>query len=186
VLRALGWAVRGRRDVGADDVVLGYAERSTVMLWAVSSLGLLEIGVVHVLTARWPLARWVLLAVGVVGLVGFLAWGLSLRQHPHVLRDRTLLLRSGRTRAVALPLDTVRTVRRHVVGGHGRVVGVDEGVLVVAFMGDTNVELRLDPPADVEVRRRTVRLSTVRFYADDPRAAVRALTSSADGAPAAR
>ncbi len=74
MLRALWWAVRGRRDVGPDDVVLGYEERSTVMLWAVSLLGLLEVGVVHVLTARWPLARWALLAVGVVGLVGFLAW----------------------------------------------------------------------------------------------------------------
>src|SRR3712207_635843 len=124
------------------------------MLWAVLLLGPLEIGVVHVLTARWPLVRWALLAVGVVGLVGFLAWGLSLRQHPHVVRGRTLLLRSGRSRAVALPLETVRTVRRHVVGGHPRIVGVEADGLAVSFLGDTNVELRLDPPADVEVRGR--------------------------------
>jgi hypothetical protein len=186
VITSLWWAVRGRTAVEPGDVVLHYDDRSTVLLWTVGLLGLLEIGVVHVLTANWPVVRWTLLAVGVVGLLGFLAWGLSLRQRPHVVRAGTLVLRSGGAHTVAVPLATLSAVRRHVVGGHRRVVEAGDGRLVVSFLGDTDVEVRLDPPAEVQVRGRPVTVGQVLFHADDPRAAVRAVSTAAQGVTGSR
>ena len=185
-MRSLWWAVRGWTAVEPGDVELPYDDRSNVMLWTVTLLGLLEIVVVHVLTARWPVIRWALLVVGVLGILGFLAWGLSLRQMPHVVRGGSLVLRSGRTHAVEVPLATLVSARRHVVGEHRRVLEVADDRLAVSFMGDTNLELRLDPPAEVRVKGAPVAVGRVLLHADDPRAALRALRERADEAPASR
>jgi len=181
-MRSLWEALRGGSGVEPGDVVLPYEERSTVMLWTVGLLGALEVAVVHVLTARWPVAQWTLFAVGVLGLVAFLLWGRSLRRMPHVVRGDRLVLRSGRTHAVEVPLATVSTARRHVVGEHRRILEVEDGRLVLSFMGDTNVEVRFSPPAEVQVRGRPVTVERVLFHADDPQAAVRTLRDRATSA----
>lgn len=82
------------------EVPLPYADRFTVMLWAVCCLGGLELGVVHVLTVRWPLLQWSLIALGIYGLLWCAA-------------------------------------------------------LTMAIMGDTNVELRFEPPVQL-VRAQSV------------------------------
>ena len=170
---AFWWAVCGRTATEPGDVVLPYEERSTVVLWTVGLLGLLEVGVVHVLTASWPVVRWGLFVVGVLGLVGFLGWGLSLRQRPHVVRRGALVLRSGSTHEVQVPLPTLASVRRRVVGEHRRILDVDDGRLALSFMGDTNVELRFDPPVPVAGQDDPV--ARVAFWVDDPTAALRLL-----------
>lgn len=185
-MRSLWWAVRGWTAVEPGDVELPYDDRSNVMLWTVTLLGLLEVVVVHVLTARWPVVRWALLVIGVLGILGFLAWGLSLRQMPHVVRGRLLVLRSGRRHAVEVPLATLVSARRHVVSEHRRLLEVADDRLVVSFMGDTNLELRFDPPAEMCVRGAAVAVGRVLFHADDPRAALRALRERAGEAPASR
>jgi hypothetical protein len=181
-MRSLWRAVRGKTAVQPGDVVLAYEDRSTVMLWTVSLLGVLEVVVVHVLTARWPVVQWTLSAVGVLGMVAFLAWGLSLRQMPHVIRQGRLVLRSGRTHAVEVPLATLSAVRRHVVGEHPRILAVEGGRLVLSFTGDTNVELALDPPAEVQVTSGPVAVERVLFYANDPQDTVRTLRERATSA----
>jgi hypothetical protein len=75
LFRSLWWAVRGRRAVREGELPLPYADRFTVMLWAICCLGALELGVVHVLTARWPAARWALFAPGVYALLWVLGFG---------------------------------------------------------------------------------------------------------------
>jgi hypothetical protein len=167
-------------EVRREPADLPYADRFTVLLWAVSLLGLLEVGVVHLLTARWPVVRWPLLVLGVVGLVGFLVFGRGLRRSPHRLDGETLVLRSGPRRSVRLPLDTLVAVRKHVVAGHRRVIGLEGDELVVSVMGDTDVELRFDPPAQTVVRGALARVARAHFYADDPAAAVRLLRQRMD------
>ncbi len=144
VVRALVWAVRRRSAVGPGEVPLPYAGRFRLVLGAVTALGVLETAVVHVLP--WETARWVLLAVSLYALVRVLGSGLSLFQRPHLLREDELVLRSGHLRAVVVPL---------------------------AVMGDTDVELRFDPPVDVAGQGEPV--ARVAFWVDDPRAVVRLL-----------
>ena len=66
-----------RRAVGPADLALPYGDRFTVMVGAVCCLGVLELGVVHVLTARWPVVQWVLSGIGAYALMWFVGFGLS-------------------------------------------------------------------------------------------------------------
>jgi hypothetical protein len=180
VVRALWWAVRRRSAVGPDDVPLHYAGRFGLVLGAVTALGVLETAVVHVLLP-WETARWVLLAVSLYALVWVLGCGLSLFQHPHLLRDDELVLRFGRFRTVAVPLAGLVAVRRSVESEHKRTLVRDGGRLVLSVMGDTDVEVRFDPP--VRVAGQDEPVSRVAFWADDPQAVVRLLRDRAVRAP---
>jgi len=175
LFRSLWWAVRGRRAVAPGEVPLSYGDRFTEMIWAVCGLRALELAVVHVLTARWPALRWTLFALGVYAFLWVLGFGLSLRQHPHVLRDGELVLRFGHLRSLSVPLDRLTSVRREAVAGHKRNLVLEDDGVVMSVMGDTSVRLGFDPPADVEVAGRSRPTSSISFYADDPRAVVRLL-----------
>lgn len=175
LFRSLWWTVRGRRAVGPGELPLPYADRFTVMLWAICCLGALELGVVHVLTARWPAVQWALFALGVYALLWVLGFGVSLGQHPHLVRDRELVLRFGHFRCTRVPLERLASVATGAVAGHRRNLVIEDGRLAAAVMGDTNVELRFDPAVDVEVAGRVRPLARISFYADDPREVARLL-----------
>jgi hypothetical protein len=175
--RALWWAVRRRRDVGPGESVISYADRFTVVTWAICCLGALELGVVHVLTERWPVLRWALFALGLYALLWMLAFMFSLRQRPHLLRDGELVLRFGHFRTTTVPLASLASVTGSVVSGHRRTVVLDGDRLALAVMSDTNLELRFDPPVAVDVKGRGHELSAIAFYADEPRAVVPVLRS---------
>jgi hypothetical protein len=176
VVRSLWWAVRRRSDVGPGDLPLPYAGRFRLVLGALAVLGALETAVVHVLLP-WQTARWVLLAVSLYALLWVLGSGLSLFQHPHLLRDDELVLRFGHLRSVAVPLAGLVTVRRSVRSGHEKVLRRDGDRLVLSVMGDTDVELRFDPP--VRVAGQDEPVIRVAFWVDDPQAVVRLLRDRA-------
>jgi hypothetical protein len=134
VVRSLWWAVRRRSDVGPGDLPLPYAGRFRLVLGALAVLGALETAVVHVLLP-WQTARWVLLAVSLYALLWVLGSGLSLFQHPHLLRDDELVLRFGHLRSVAVPLPGLVAVRRSVRSGHEEVLRRDGDRLVLSVMG---------------------------------------------------
>jgi hypothetical protein len=180
VMRALWWAARRRTSVGPDDVPLPYAGRFGLVLGAVTALGVLETAVVHVLLP-WETARWVLLAVSLYALVWVLGSGLSLFQHPHLLRGDELVLRFGHFRTVAVPLTGLVAVRRSVESEHKRIVVRDGDRLVLSVMGDTNVELRLDPPVCMVGQDEPV--ARVALWVDDPQAVVRLLRDRAVRTP---
>lgn len=167
--RALWWALRGRADVGPADVPLPYNGLDRAVLWTITVLGVLETGIVHVLVS-WPVLRWPLLVLSVYGLLAFLAFSVTMRQHPHLLRGDVLVLRFGHFRCARVPLDSLTSVARNVDNTHKRNVSVEGDGLTVAFMGGTNVELRFSPDAVVEVDGRERAVSRVSFLAADPRA----------------
>jgi hypothetical protein len=178
--RALWGTVRGRVDVGPEEVALPYHGPDRVLLWTLVVLSVLETAIVHVLVS-WPPLRWTLLALGVYGLLAFVAFDGTLRQRPHLLRDREVVLRFGHFGTVRVPLDTLTSVRKHVTGEHKRTVEVDGDGLAVSFMGETHVELRFAPPAEAEVDGRTTEVTTVSFAAHDAGAAVSLLRARMPG-----
>lgn len=172
VIRALWWAARRRPAFGPGDLPLPYAGRFRLVLGALTALGALETVVVHVLLP-WEIARCVLLAVSLYALVWVLGSGLSLFQHPHLLRDDELVLRFGHLRTVVVPLAGLVAVRRRVEAEHRKILLRDGDRLVLSVMGDTDVELCFDPP--VLVAGQDDPVARVAFWADDPQAAVRLL-----------
>ena len=176
VFRALWWAARRRSDVGPGDVPLPYAGRFGLVLGAGTALGVLETAVVHVLLP-WETARWVLLVLSLYALVWVLGSGLSLFQRPHLLRDDELVLRFGHLRSVVVPISGLVAVRRSVESEHQRMLLREADRLVLSVMGDSNVELRVDPPVHVAGQDEPV--ARVAFWVDDPQAAVRLLRDRA-------
>ncbi|NEK60500.1 hypothetical protein GCU56_21820 [Geodermatophilus sabuli] len=177
--RALADAIRRRPPATGGAVALPYAGQDGAAMGVIGGLGLLELVVVHVLVP-WPVLRWVLFALGLYGLVWFAGFVVSLRRHPHLLRPGALELRFGHVRSVHVPLAGLVGVRRHVQGGHRRNVELDGDRLAVSFMGETNVELRFDPPVQVEGQPGPV--VRVAFSAHDAAAAVRELRARVSAA----
>ena len=172
--RALWWALRRRSDVGPDDVPIEYNGPDRVILYTVCTLGALETAVVHVLVS-WPALRWSLFVLGVYGILAFIAWDFTVRQHPHVLRAGELLLRFGHFRSVRVPLGSLTSVQTHVDNGHRKTVELDGDRFALSFMGGTTVELRFSPPVEVTVDGRMHAVARVCFAAHDHRAAVAVL-----------
>ena len=170
--RSLLWAVRRRRDVGPAELPLPYSDRFSLVTGAIVCLGALELGVVHVLTARWPVVRWALFALGVYALLWVLAFSFSLRQRPHLLRDGELVLRFGHFRAITVPLPNLAGAGSSVVAGHKRSLVLDGNRLALPVMSDTNIELRFDPPVTIVVKGGAHDVRRVAFYADEPRTVV--------------
>ena len=180
--RALWWTLRRRTDVGGEhDVPLPTGGIDRALLWTITGVGVIEIVVVHVLVS-WPVLRWPLFAVGVYGLLGFLAFAYTLRQHPHLLRPEELVLRFGHFRSVRVPLEHLASVRKAVRNDHKKNLELDDDVLALSFMGQTNVELRLSAAAEIRVDGRLHPASRVACYVDDPRAVVAMLRARADTA----
>ena len=176
--RALCWALRGRADVGPGDVPLAYNGLDRAVIWTITAVGVVETAVVHVLVS-WPPLRWSLLVLSVYGVLGLLAFDATMRQHPHLLRDGELLLRSGHFRTVRVPLEDVVQVRKQVRNEHARTVEMTDDGVAVSFMGGTNVELRFATPTPVDVDERTSMAERVSFSAHDAAGAVSLLRTRA-------
>lgn len=172
--RALWWAVRGRTAVEAGDVALPYNGLDRAVLWTITAVAVVETAVVHVLVS-WPPLRWSLLVLSVYGVLGLLAFDRTMRQQPHAVRGRELLLRSGHFRTVHVPLDDLAGVRTHVSNTHRKTLELDDGRIALSFMGGTNVELRFSPATAIELDDGTHRVEKVSFSAVDPAAAAAVL-----------
>ncbi|MYW32869.1 hypothetical protein GT040_27245, partial [Streptomyces sp. SID2119] len=134
--------------------------------------------VVLALVIPWPLVHLILLVVGVYGTVLIVALHAACVTRPHVVgADGSLRLRYGALFDLSVPASLItaaRVERRYDGGGLVR-VGAD-GVLDLAVGSRTTVTVELAEPVEfVRPLGRRGSARTLRFHADDPRAAVAAL-----------
>ena len=156
------------------ETTFAYAGRLKPMLITMVAVSVIELAVVE-LFVPWAWLRWVLLLVGVWGLVWVARYARSLVTRPHLVRDGRLHLRFAKVADVAVPLPGV-TSAGPSLGSHDETVEVTGDTLSVSVMGLTNVSLTLDAPVRVDagpVGAHEIR--KVRFYADRPEAAARLL-----------
>ena len=116
----------------------------------------------------WDLLSDVLLVLGVWGVLVVLGVPASLAVHPHVVGPAGLRVRHGARLAVDVPWEAVAAVRRTRRSRDGRTVQVDGGTLHVVVANQTTVEVDLARPVPVTLPDgRAVRVSGLRFHADD-------------------
>ncbi|WP_411078782.1 hypothetical protein [Streptomyces sp. cmx-18-6] len=178
-LHSLGlWVVRRRHRIPEGALAVPYTGPQTGMMYAFLFVSVLET-VVLALVIPWPLVHAILLVVDVYGVVLILALHAACVTRPHVVEaDGSLRLRYGALFDLRVPASAVaaaRVERRYPDGG---LVRVDEdGVLDVVVGSGTTVTVELTEPVEfVRPLGRRGRARTLRFHADDPRAAVAALT----------
>lgn len=178
MVRALWLVVRGRRDVPADGEAIHYSGKLRPMMWVFFVLCPLEIVLVE-LAVPWAPLRLVLLVLGVLSAVWFLALIATLYKYPHSVDPRSLRLRYCSFFDFRVPVDDVETVTvSRLRRSMERSAEVVDGVLVLEVMRATNVSitLRREHHADLGLRGRTP-VHQVDFWADDPAAAVRLIRS---------
>ncbi|MER0479558.1 hypothetical protein ABR737_14610 [Streptomyces sp. Edi2] len=175
-LISLGWWVARRRiGVAPGERALGYAGAQAAFVYGLAFVCVVETVGVSVLLADHPVAHTVMLVLDVYTVLVVLGLQAAAATRPHVLGADTLWLRAGARRDIRIPLALIASVRHDL-----RFVREPEkeGKEVVELtVGDqTSVTVELSEPVVAEGmlgQRETVR--TVRFHADDARAAVTAL-----------
>ncbi|WNF26761.1 hypothetical protein RI138_07855 [Streptomyces sp. C11-1] len=179
-LHSLGlWVVRRRHRIPEGALPVPYTEPQTGVMYTFAFVSVLET-VVLALVIPWPLVHAILLVVDVYGVLVVLAMHAACVTRPHVVEaDGSLRLRYGALfdlRVPAAVIAAARVERRFPGGG---LVRVDEdGTLDLAVGSRTTVTVELTEPVEfVRPLGRRGSARTLRFNADDPRAAVAALVT---------
>lgn len=175
MLTSLLLLVRRRQHaVPAGAVAIGYDKALRPIGMALLGLSVLELVAIE-LALPWPTVRLVLFVLGAYTLLFVLGMIAANHVRPHVLTAQQLRLRSGTWADIRIPLvPGAHVTTRHRDAGT-KTVTVDGDVLAMGVGGMTNVEIAFGEPIEVDTRRGTHTVRMVRFAADDPQAAVRAL-----------
>ncbi|MFJ9503518.1 hypothetical protein ACIRPZ_06970 [Streptomyces anulatus] len=185
-LHSLGlWVLRRRHRIPEGARPFSYTEPQTGIMWTFVFVSVVET-VVLALVIPWPLVHAILLVVDVYGIVIVLALQAACVTRPHLVEaDGSLRLRYGALfdlRVPAAVIAAARVDRRFPGGGLVRVDG--DGTLDLAVGSQTTVTVELTEPVEfVRLLGRRGSARTLRFNADDPRAAVAALVKPAPTAP---
>jgi hypothetical protein len=125
----------------------------------------------------WERVRWALLVLGVWTLLVLLALVGGNAVRPHLACAQGLRLRWGDWLDVQVPADRIADVTARRRGAASSGWCPDGDALALAMSGETTVEVTLTGPVTLTSGRRTATVRCVRFMADDPDAAVAAVTS---------
>ncbi|MFC3738528.1 hypothetical protein [Paractinoplanes deccanensis] len=137
-------------------------------------LSAVEIPIFDLIVSRvvpWAPARWIVLALGVWGLLWMIGFGRGLKGHPHVVGEDGIRVRLANRVDFTIPWADVMAVRKRYRSlPSNKSVQVEDGAMHVVMAGQTSVDI---------VRRDQ---DQVRIYVDDPDAFVRAATRIKDPA----
>ncbi|MEE6262927.1 hypothetical protein [Plantactinospora sonchi] len=157
---------------------LGVVRPILVMFIVLSAV---EIPIFDLIIARlvpWQPARYLVLALGVYGLIWMLGLFAMLQLHPHVLDDTGIRVRNGISLDLTIPWDGVAAVHkryRSLPSGKGvQVERDDSGPIVNLGVGSqTSVDVVLREPVRLALPKGPSEpTDRVRIYADDPDAFV--------------
>ncbi|MFJ3972454.1 hypothetical protein ACIPYR_30500 [Streptomyces parvus] len=187
-LHSLGlWSARRRHRIPEGARPFSYTEPQTGIMWAFLFVSVVET-VVLALVIPWPLVHAIVLVVDVYGIVIVLALHAAAVTRPHLVEaDGSLRLRYGALFDLRVPADAIASARVERRFPDGGPVRVDEdGTLDLAVGSRTTVTVELTGPVEfVRPLGRRGSARTLRFHADDPRAAVAALAAPRRAAPPA-
>lgn len=183
-MEAAGWAslarwLARRPRVSPGGHAAPYVGPVRTVLVVFLALSAVEVVVVDLVVQRWPVVRVVLLVLGVWG-VTFMAGLLAgMVVNPHEVGRAGFRLRSGPRVDLRVPWDPVDTVavrRRAHPSGPSVQVADEDGATVVSLpvQDTTNLEVRLVEPVVLATADGPVAADVVRFWADDPAAALAA------------
>lgn len=176
------WARRRPLALAPDDEPFGYLGVVRPILGVFIGLSAVEIPIFDLIVSHvvpWPPARWIVLALGVWGLLWMVGLFASMKIHPHVVGDTGIRVRLSAGIDFTVPWENIETVSKSYRSlPSNRSVQVEEvgdrTVLNIVVGGQTSVDVRLRRPARVALPNGpTEPVDEVRLYADDPDGLVR-------------
>ncbi|WP_242440752.1 hypothetical protein [Streptomyces sp. CB02923] len=174
------WVSRRRHGVGAGERALGYARAQAPLLYGFMFVCVVEAVGAEFLLAKLPVARWIMLVLDVYTVLMVVGFQAAAVTRPHVVGPDGLRVRNGARMDVWIPLERIASVRYDLrfpkAETAGREAQERDGVLELAVAAQTCVTVELtEPVTAVKLLGQRLEVRTVRFHADEGRAAVAAV-----------
>ncbi|MFJ4314137.1 hypothetical protein ACIP46_02425 [Streptomyces lavendulae] len=168
------WVARRRHGVGEGDTAVGYARAQAptsyglVFVFAVETVG------VSFMLAAYPVAHLVMLVLDLYTVFLVLGLHAAAVTRPHVVGPGGLRVRRGARIDLRIPLERIASARHDVRFPDAN--RTEDGVLDLAVASQTSITIELTRPVTVVgLSGRRTEVRTVRFHADEPRAALAAI-----------
>jgi hypothetical protein len=172
LVRALWFALRGRRDVRPDETPIRYGKEMRLLMWVLLIVDGGFVALLH-FVLPWAAVRTVLLYAGIAATVWVVAFLCTFYVYPHAAGPGRLRLRFAAMHDFSVPMPLVESVRLErrnwTTSSNADVV---DDTLTLPMSSTTNVLVTLHSPFEVHIRRRPVRtVRRIAFAADDPQIA---------------
>jgi hypothetical protein len=168
------WVTRKPR-VPEGATAFPYVSAVSTVLWVFIILSAVEIPIFDLIFHPWPWLRFPILALGIWGLTFMIGFGLSMVVNPHAVGPDGIRIRNGASLDILVPWSAVRGVTMQQRGlEKSKTVQVHEGVVSIAVVSETNVDVEFEHPLTVALPSGDVEATAIRFRADDAAALVRA------------
>ncbi|MBM0230927.1 hypothetical protein JNW91_02965 [Micromonospora sp. STR1_7] len=183
------WARRRPLPLGPGDEPFGYLGVVKPILGIFIGLSVVEIPIFDLIVTHvvpWRPARWIVLVLGVWGVLWMVGLFASMTIHPHVVGDRGLRVRLSSGIDIFIPWTDVEALRKRYRSlPSSRSVQVeqegDRRVLHIPVGSQTSIDVLLRRPTTFDLPKgRSAPMNELRLYADDPDGLLR----SARGTPA--
>jgi hypothetical protein len=180
------WVARRKHGVPSGATAISYsrAQTATMLLFLFATVVEL-VGAELVLRAiDAPVGlRTVILVIDGYSILVVLAVVAACITRPHVVSPDQLRIRYGAFFDLRIPREQIATVRHRRNFNERGMVKVDDDRLAAAVSAQTNLVIELtEPITAIRPLGRRVQVRTIRFFADDPTAAVKALNSAGNTA----
>ncbi|MEU7610317.1 hypothetical protein [Micromonospora sp. NPDC049204] len=189
------WARRRPLPLGPGDEPFGYRGVVTPILGIFIGLSVVEIPIFDVVVTHvvpWRPARWIVLGLGIWGLLWMIGLLASMTIHPHVVGDRGLRVRLSSGIDIWIPWTDVEALRKRYRSlPSSRSVQVeqegDRRVVSISVGSQTSVDVLLRRPLTFDLAQTgTLPMNELRLYADDPDGLLRSARGAPASAPASR
>ncbi|MCM0676103.1 hypothetical protein NCC78_15600 [Micromonospora phytophila] len=187
------WARRRPLDLAPGDEPFGYLGVVKPILGVFIGLSAVEIPIFDLIVSNvvpWRPARWIVLVLGVWGLLWMVGLFASMKIHPHVVGAAGLRVRLSAGIDITVPWEDVESVsKRYRSLPSSRSVQVEEEgdrrVLHVVVASQTSVDVRLRRPTSFLLAKGpTEPVDELRLYADDPDGLLRSARAASGTGPA--
>ncbi|MCW3839315.1 hypothetical protein ONA70_04290 [Micromonospora yasonensis] len=183
------WARRKPLPLAPGDEPFGYLGVVKPILGIFIGLSIVEIPIFDLIVTNvvpWGPARWIVLVLGIWGLLWMAGLYASMRIHPHVVGDTGLRVRQSSGIDIWIPWTDIEALRRRYrsLPSSKSVQVEQEGerrVLYISVGSQTSIDVLLRRPTTFDLPKgRSEPMDELRLYADDPDGLLR----SARGTPA--
>lgn len=166
------WLLR-RPRVRVGSTAVPYIGNLRALLGVFIALSALEVVVLDLVLRPWPGPRFILLALGLWGLLFMVGMTTGMTVNPHDVGPKGLRLRYGALVDIDLPWRDVEyvAIRRHNHASNQMVqvqTGADGDTVSLPIQSQTQLEVGLFDPLPLMLPARHVVAQTVRIAADNP------------------
>ncbi|MBB5628394.1 membrane protein implicated in regulation of membrane protease activity [Sphaerisporangium krabiense] len=176
------WIARRRVGVPPGATAASYAREQVTTLVLIIFVTVIETVGLDLLLVAFGVpdaVRVPVLVVDLYGIVFGVAFGAACVTRPHVVSAEELRVRYGAYLDVRVPRDLIASVRPTRGYNERSMVSIVGDVLTAAVSSQVNLVVELNAPVTVErPLGGSADVTTLRFFADDPRLVLNALTTS--------